>query len=93
MRFGDVKMVCPVCIAGAVAGLAVAREFGISDLISGVWIGAITAASIFYVNNLMIRKYGKWHKYQTPILLVATLVILSIGLMIFAVSPSGTCLG
>jgi predicted transporter len=85
-------MVCPVCIAGAIAGLAVARELGISDLISGVWIGAITAASVFYVNNLLIRKYGKWYKYQTPIFLILTLIILSIGFYFWAV-PSGACPG
>jgi hypothetical protein len=85
-------MVCPVCIAGAVAGLAVAREFGVSDLISGVWIGAVTAASIFYFNNLLIRKYGKWYKYQTPIFLILTLIVVSVSLY-FWVVPSGTCLG
>lgn len=84
-------MVCPVCVAGAFAGLAIAREFGINDLVSGIWIGAFSVASLFWLNNWAIRRYGKWHKYQTPTFLLLMLLAMSAYFLTTSGAGSGTC--
>ncbi len=54
---------CPVCAAGAVAGVGLARMLGVDDTISGVWVGgmmvALTAWTINWLNAKNIHFKGR----------------------------------
>ena len=32
---------CPLCVAGAAAGITLTRWIGVDDLITGIWIGGL----------------------------------------------------
>lgn len=36
---------CPLCVAGAAAGLAIARYYGVDDAIVGLWLGALAVST------------------------------------------------
>lgn len=48
---------CPLCVAGAGAGLALSRFLGIDDTISGVWMAAFLGASSLWLSNSIKKKY------------------------------------
>ncbi|MFH2109214.1 MAG: hypothetical protein ABII16_01990, partial [Patescibacteria group bacterium] len=49
--------VCPVCTVAVGAGVGLSRYFGVDDLISGVWVGAlIVSMSLWVVEALAKRK-------------------------------------
>ena len=48
---------CPLCTAGAVAGLFLSRWLGIDDSITGVWMAAFLAASSLWAANSLKKKY------------------------------------
>ncbi len=48
---------CPLCVAGAGAGLTLSRVVGIDDSITGIWMAAFLGASAFWVNNLIRKRY------------------------------------
>ena len=54
---------CPLCVAGAVAGVTVTRWIGVDDSITGVWIAALLGAVSFWTHTAVRRKvkipYGK----------------------------------
>ena len=47
---------CPLCVAGAGAGLTLSRLLGIDDSITGVWLGALLGASAFWLSRILGRK-------------------------------------
>jgi len=48
---------CPLCVAGAGAGLSLSRIFGIDDSITGIWMGAFLGAMGFWIHNLLKKTY------------------------------------
>lgn len=47
---------CPLCIAGAGAGLTLSRLLGIDDAITGVWMGAFLGAIAFWTDTALAKK-------------------------------------
>lgn len=54
---GKVFAHCPLCTAGAGAGLFLSRWLGIDDSITGVWMAAFLAASSLWAANSLKKKY------------------------------------
>jgi hypothetical protein len=48
--------VCPVCTVAVGAGVVGLREFGVSDVITGIWFGALIVSSILWMINWLERK-------------------------------------
>src|SRR3990172_9326605 len=46
---------CPLCVAGAAAGITLTRWVGVDDAITGVWLAAFLGAMAFWSESL-IRK-------------------------------------
>jgi len=49
-------MVCPICTLAVGAGVGVLREFGFSDIITGIWFGALIVSSIAWMIDYLNRK-------------------------------------
>lgn len=49
-------MVCPVCTVAVAAGVGILREIGVSDLITGMWFGALIVSSIMWMINWLNKK-------------------------------------
>ena len=49
-------MVCPVCTVAVAAGVGVLREFGVNDIITGIWFGALIISSIARMIDWLNRK-------------------------------------
>ncbi len=57
---------CPLCVAGAAAGITLTRWVGVDDSITGVWVAALLGSmSFWFMSWLLIRSEGlrKW-KYR-----------------------------
>lgn len=50
---------CPLCVAGAVAGLSLSRWIGVDDSITGLWLGALLGAISFWSYSFIVRKIKK----------------------------------
>jgi hypothetical protein len=48
--------VCPVCIVAVGAGVGLSRWLGISDSITGLWLGALLVAMAFWTSTLLRKK-------------------------------------
>ena len=46
---------CPLCVAGAGAGLTLARLFGIDDSITGIWLAAFLGALSFWSESKIFK--------------------------------------
>ena len=44
----------------------------------GIFTGGVYSIGTIYLNRFAIEKYGKWHKYQTPVILAVMLSLLSL---------------
>ena len=60
----EIRAHCPLCVAGAGAGLTLSRILGIDDSITGIWLGAFIGALAFWTqralgqrNKLFFRKW------------------------------------
>jgi hypothetical protein len=49
-------MVCPICTVAVAAGVGVLREFGVDDLVTGIWFGALIVSSIAWMIDYLNRK-------------------------------------
>lgn len=49
-------MVCPLCTVAVAAGVGVLREFGVDDLVTGIWFGALIVSSIAWMIDYLNRK-------------------------------------
>ena len=47
---------CPLCTAGAAAGIGIAKAYGVDDSISGLLIGALIASSGLWVHNMLKKR-------------------------------------
>jgi len=52
--------VCPVCTIAVGAGVGLAEEFGVDDVIIGLWIGGLTVSLIFWTLDWLKRKNIKF---------------------------------
>lgn len=51
---------CPLCVAGAAAGVTLTRWLGVDDSITGVWIAALLGAMSFWIFNWLLGKRIKF---------------------------------
>jgi hypothetical protein len=66
---------CPLCVAGAGAGLSLSRVLGIDDSITGVWLAAFLGAMSFWVNNSVKKTYIPMQKLAIYLaIFVATII-------------------
>jgi len=49
-------MVCPICTLAVAGGVGVFRTWGIDDIITGIWIGALIVSSIMWIIDYLNRK-------------------------------------
>ena len=54
------KAMCPVCVVAVGAGLGLSRWFGVSDLVSGVWVGGLLMSMTMWTINWMKAKKVKF---------------------------------
>ncbi|OGM19354.1 hypothetical protein A2955_03550 [Candidatus Woesebacteria bacterium RIFCSPLOWO2_01_FULL_37_19] len=47
---------CPLCVAGAAAGVTLTRWVGVDDSITGVWIGALLGSASFWTYSAVLRR-------------------------------------
>src|SRR3989344_5772289 len=47
---------CPLCVAGAAAGITLTRWVGVDDSITGIWIGALLGSLAFWLSRSLGRK-------------------------------------
>lgn len=50
------QAVCPVCVVVVGAGIGIAEEFGVSDTIIGLWVGAFIIAMAWWTVNWLVKK-------------------------------------
>lgn len=48
--------VCPICTIAVGAGVGIAEEFGIDDVVIGLWIGGLTISLIFWTLDWLKKK-------------------------------------
>lgn len=70
---------CPLCTAGAAAGVGIARTFGVDDAIVGFWLGAFVAASALWLDRIL-KKRGIEYPLQGVILVAISLLALAVPL-------------
>jgi len=61
---GRVQAHCPLCAAGAAAGITLTRWVGVDDSITGIWLGAFLGAISFWLYNFLALKFEKLDKYK-----------------------------
>lgn len=67
--------VCPVCVVAIGAGLGFSRWFGIDDVISSVWIGALFVSIISW--TLMYMKKKNWSFHDDGIVITLAYIFLT----------------
>lgn len=89
-----VQAVCPVCVVAVGAGVGFTRYLGVSDLISGSWIGALILASSFWLAD-WLKKKGVKLRFLTPISILIVYVVTVIPLSFSNIigHPYNTLLG
>jgi len=65
---------CPLCVAGAGAGLSLSRVLGIDDSITGVWMAAFLGAMSFWVDNSIKKTYIPLQKLVIYVAIFVTTV-------------------
>lgn len=70
---------CPLCTAGAAAGVGVARFYGVDDSIVGLLLGAFIVSSALWFNKWLIKKKINF-QFQETILVVASFLLLAVPL-------------
>lgn len=70
---------CPLCTAGAVGGIGIARYLGVDDSIVGIFIGAFIVSTALWFNKWLLKK-GKNFPLQETILMIASFLLLVIPL-------------
>src|SRR3990172_11353194 len=65
---------CPLCVAGAGAGLTLSRLLGIDDSITGVWLAAFLGATSLWLTNSIKKKYLPFQAEIIYIVIFATTI-------------------
>ncbi|KKQ53132.1 hypothetical protein A2865_01395 [Candidatus Woesebacteria bacterium RIFCSPHIGHO2_01_FULL_39_17] len=68
----EIQAHCPLCVAGAAAGITLTRWVGVDDSITGIWIGAFLGAATFW----LLRSLGQRNKVFFNRFIGATVYIL-----------------
>jgi len=50
---------CPVCTVGVIAGLGLSKWLGISDAVTGIWIGALLVVMSWWTFVWFFKKKSK----------------------------------
>ena len=66
---------CPLCVAGAGAGLSLSRVIGIDDSITGIWMGAFLGAMSFWINNSIKRSFFPFQRLVIYLAIFVSTVI------------------
>jgi hypothetical protein len=61
--------VCPVCTIAVGAGVGLLRAYGVDDLITGLWVGALILSSIMWFLNWLEKKHYSF-RYKEVIIAV-----------------------
>jgi hypothetical protein len=64
------QAVCPICTIAVGAGVGIAEEFGVDDIVIGLWVGGLTISLIFWTIDWLTRKKIK-SAWTTP----ATIIV------------------
>jgi len=75
---GEVLAHCPLCVAGAGAGITLSRLLGIDDSITGIWIGAFIGATSFWMQRILGSKNPTFLKRHFGILFYIFLTLITI---------------
>ena len=75
--------VCPVCTVAVGAGVGLSRYFGINDIISGIWIGALIVSMAMWTVDILIKR--KIQKIWLP----ALVFLLMFALTVYPLKLSG----
>jgi len=67
---------CPLCTAGAAAGLGISRVLGIDDSISGLFIGAAIISSALWFNRWLKKKVN--FPLQEVVIILASFLMFAI---------------
>lgn len=59
---------CPLCVAGAAAGVTLTRWVGVDDSITGVWLAAFLGAISFWTDSALSRR--KKIPYSKPLIYI-----------------------
>lgn len=70
---------CPLCTAGAAAGVGIARAYGVDDSIVGLFLGAFVAASALWLDRIL-KKRKIDYPFQSFILVAVSLLALAVPL-------------
>lgn len=66
---------CPLCVAGAAAGITLTRWVGVDDSITGVWIATLLGAMSFWIEKWVSKKLNiKRMDILRPVLYVGILL-------------------
>ncbi len=72
-----VSAMCPVCTVGVIAGLGIAEEYGVSDVITGIWFGGLIISMAIWTNDWLKKK--KWifwgYSISTVIIYYAAVIL------------------
>jgi hypothetical protein len=55
---------CPLCVAGAAAGVTLTRWIGVDDSITGVWIGALLGSMSLWFSSWILIKSERLRKWK-----------------------------
>jgi hypothetical protein len=50
------RAVCPICTIAVGAGVGIAEEFGVDDIVIGLWVGGLTISLVFWTLDWLKRK-------------------------------------
>ena len=68
---------CPLCVAGAAAGLTLSRILGIDDSITGIWLAAFLGAIAFWSDTALRKKISLPFQKEIIYILIFVLTIAS----------------
>ena len=72
---GFTNAVCPVCVVAVGAGVGLCRWLGIDDIISGIWMGGLTASLIMFTYFWLVKKGWVFRFSKTIVSLIYYLLI------------------
>lgn len=70
---------CPVCAIAVGAGVGLSRYLGVDDLITGLWVGALTVSMIMWTINWFNKKNIKF-KFKNLVIVIVYLLLIIVPL-------------
>ena len=75
---------CPLCVAGAAAGITLTRWIGVDDSVTGVWMAALLGATSFWSSSWIQAKWGSKINSKYRPFLKPTVYLLVFGLTLWS---------